>query len=224
MANTKSLEISELFYSIQGESTFSGLPCVFIRLSGCNLRCVYCDSRYAIEEQGRTVRLDKILSFVTAYPGVAVEITGGEPLLRPAVHDLIDKLLAHDRTVLIETNGSLDIAGIPLAATVIMDIKCPGSGSSSLFPGNIATIRQRASLRPGATEIKFVLSSLQDYAWAREMVLLHDLPDVAPVLFSPVKGLFPVQDLADALLRDRLPVRLQIQLHTIIWPESPRGV
>ncbi len=224
MANTESLEVSELFYSIHGESTFAGLPCVFIRLSGCNLHCAYCDSRYAMEEQGRTIRPDEILSFVAAYPKVIVEITGGEPLLQPAVHDLIDQLLAQDRTVLIETNGSLDIANIPLAATVIMDIKCPGSGSSSLFPGNIATIRQRASRRAGATEIKFVLSSLQDYTWAREMVLLHDLPAVAPVLFSPVKDLLPVQDLADALLRDRLAVRLQLQLHTIIWPETPRGV
>ncbi len=224
MAETKSLEISELFYSIQGESTFTGLPCVFVRLSGCNLHCAYCDSRYALEEPGRSIRLDEILSFVAAYPGVVVEVTGGEPLLQPAVHDLIDKLLAHSRTVLIETNGSLDIANIPLAATIIMDIKCPGSGSASLFPANIATIRQRAALRAGATEIKFVLSSLQDYAWAREMVLLHDLSAVAPVLFSPVKSLFPVQDLADALLRDRLAVRLQLQLHTIIWPETPRGV
>ena len=224
MAETKSLEVSELFYSIQGESTFAGLPCVFIRLSGCNLRCAYCDSRYAVEEQGRTVGLDEILSFVAAYPGVAVEITGGEPLLQPTVQDLIKKLLAHGRTVLIETNGSLDIADIPLAATVIMDIKCPDSGSSCFFPGNIATIRQRSSLRTGATEIKFVLSGLQDYAWAREMVRLYDLPTVAPVLFSPVRDLFPVQDLADALLRDRLPVRLQLQLHTIIWPETPRGV
>jgi 7-carboxy-7-deazaguanine synthase len=173
---------------------------------------------------GQTVSLEEILTFVAAYPGVAVEVTGGEPLLQPAVHDLIDNLLAQGRIVLIETNGSLDISGIPLAATVIMDIKCPDSGSSSLFPANIATIRQRASRRAGATEIKFVLSSLRDYAWAREMVLHHDLPAVAPVLFSPVKDLFPVQDLAAALLQDRLAVRLQLQLHTIIWPETPRGV
>ena len=208
MAETKALEVSELFYSIQGESTFAGLPCVFIRLSGCNLHCGYCDSRYAMDEDGRTVGLEEILSFVAAHPGVAVEITGGEPLLQPGVYDLIELLLACGRTVLIETNGSLDIAGIPPAATVIMDIKCPDSGSSSFFPGNIATIRQRASLRAGATEIKFVLCSLQDYAWAREMVLLHDLPSIAPVLFSPVKDLFAVQSLADVLLRDRLPVRL----------------
>ena len=109
--------------------------------------------------------------------------------------------------MLIETNGSLDIAAIPIEATVIMDIKCPGSGSSSLYPDNIETIRKRASLRAGSTEIKFVLSSLQDYAWAKEMVLLNALPAFAPVLFSPVRDLLPVKDLADAILRDRLPVQ-----------------
>ncbi len=224
MADSKTLEISELFYSIQGESTFSGFPCVFIRLSGCNLHCSYCDSRYAMEEQGRTVQVDDILASVASSPGVLVEITGGEPLLQPNVNALIERLLAIGRTVLIETNGSLDIADIPIEATVIMDIKCPGSGSSSLFPDNIPTIRKRASLRPGSTEVKFVLSSLQDYEWARDMVLVNGFPAFAPVLFSPVKDLFPIKDLADAILRDRLPVRLQLQLHSIIWPETLRGV
>jgi 7-carboxy-7-deazaguanine synthase len=224
MAGSKTLEIAELFYSIQGESTFSGLPCFFIRLSGCNLHCSYCDSLYAMEEQGRAFTIDDILASVAAFPGVLVEITGGEPLLQPNVHELIERLLTCGRTVLIETNGSLDIADIPIEATVIMDIKCPGSGSSSLFQDNMTTIRKRTSLRPGSTEIKFVLSNLQDYEWAREMVLVNRLPAFAPVLFSPAKGLFSIQDLADALLRDRLPVRLQLQLHSIIWPETLRGV
>ena len=224
MAGNKTLEISELFYSIQGESTFSGLPCVFIRLSGCNLHCSYCDSRYAMEEPGRTVTVDDIMASISTTPGVLVEITGGEPLLQPNIHELIERLLANGRTVLIETNGSLDIADIPFEATVIMDIKCPGSGSSFFYPDNITTIRKRASVRLGSTEIKFVLSSLRDYEWARKMVLVNDFPTFAPVLFSPVKGLFPIKDLADALLRDRLPVRLQLQLHSIIWPETLRGV
>lgn len=224
MANSKTLDISEMFYSLQGESTFSGFPCVFIRLSGCNLHCSYCDSRYVIEEKGRIVTVDDILAFVAAYSGTLVEITGGEPLVQENVHDLIGKLLAQGRTVLIETNGSLDIAAVPVEATVIMDIKCPDSGSTSLHPDNIATIRKRASLRAGSTEIKFVVSSLQDYEWAKEMVLLHALPAFAPVLFSPVKDLLPAKDLADAILRDRLQVRFQLQLHTIIWPETPRGV
>jgi 7-carboxy-7-deazaguanine synthase len=224
MADNKTLEISELFYSIQGESTFSGLPCLFIRLSGCNLHCSYCDSRYAVDEQGKTVTIDDILAFVAATPGVPVEITGGEPLLQPNVHDLIAKLLPNGRRVLIETNGSLDIADIPVEATVIMDIKCPGSGSTLFYPENIQTVRKRAFLRAGSTEIKFVLTSLQDYEWARKIVLSNGLPAFAPILFSPVRDRFPIRDLADALLNDRLPVRLQIQLHSIIWPETSRGV
>jgi 7-carboxy-7-deazaguanine synthase len=224
MASSKTLEISEIFSSLQGESSFAGLPCVFVRLSGCNLHCSYCDSRYAVEENGRIVSLEEILDFIADYPGFLVEITGGEPLLQPTIHDLIERLLAEGRTVLIETNGSLDIGDIPVETTVIMDIKCPGSGSTSLFPDNIATVRKRASLRAGATEIKFVLSDLQDYEWAKQMVLQHMLSAFAPVLFSPVGSLLPARDLADAILRDRLPVRLQLQLHTIIWPETLRGV
>jgi 7-carboxy-7-deazaguanine synthase len=224
MAGRKSLEISEIFFSLQGESTYTGLPCVFIRLSGCNLRCTYCDSRYAVEEKGRRMTVEEILEILAGYPGHLVEITGGEPLLQPDIHGLIDTLLAQGRSVLIETNGSLDIAAIPVAATVIMDIKCPGSGASSLHPNNINTLRRRASLRPGSTEIKFVLASLDDYMWAKEIVLANALTASAPVLFSPVKELLPPRDLAEAILRDKLLVKLQLQLHTIIWPEESRGV
>lgn len=224
MVSNKTLEISEIFSSLQGESTFAGLPCVFIRLSGCNLRCSYCDSLYAVEEKGRVMAFDEILDAVALCPGFLVEITGGEPLLQQNVYDLIEKLLAQGRTVLIETNGSLDIAAIPIEATVIMDVKCPGSGSSSLHPNNLETIRRRTSLRAGSTEIKFVLSGIDDYTWAKERVLLHALHAFAPVLFSPVRHLLPVKDLAEAILMDRLQVRLQLQLHTIIWPEKSRGV
>jgi 7-carboxy-7-deazaguanine synthase len=224
MGSNNTLEISEIFSSLQGESTFAGLPCVFIRLSGCNLHCSYCDSRYAIEERGRIMTVDEVLGSITDYPGFLVEITGGEPLLQQNVYDLIEKLLMQGKTVLIETNGSLDIAAIPIEATIIMDIKCPGSGSPSLHPDNLNTIRRRASLRPGSTEIKFVLSSLDDYTWAKDMVLVNAIPCFAPVLFSPVRDLLPVKDLAEAILRDRLQVRLQLQLHTIIWPEKSRGV
>jgi 7-carboxy-7-deazaguanine synthase len=224
MVSNNTLEISEIFSSLQGESTFAGLPCVFIRLSGCNLHCSYCDSRYAIEERGGIMTVDEVLDSITDYPGFLVEITGGEPLLQQNVLDLIEKLLMLGRTVLIETNGSLDIAAIPIEATIIMDIKCPGSGSPSLHPDNLNTIRRRASLRLGSTEIKFVLSSIDDYIWARDMVLVNAIPRFAPVLFSPVRDLLPVRDLAEAILRDRLQVRLQLQLHTIIWPEKSRGV
>jgi 7-carboxy-7-deazaguanine synthase len=224
MGSNNTLEISEIFSSLQGESTFAGLPCVFIRLSGCNLHCSYCDSRYAIEERGRIMTVDEVLDSITDYPGFLVEITGGEPLLQQNVYDLIEKLLVQGKTVLIETNGSLDIAAIPIEATIIMDIKCPGSGSPSLHPDNLNTIRRRASLRPGSSEIKFVLSGLDDYTWAKDMVLVNAIPCFAPVLFSPVRDLLPVKDLAEAILRDRLQVRLQLQLHTIIWPEKSRGI
>lgn len=224
MASNKTLEISEIFSSLQGESTFAGFPCAFIRVSGCNLRCSYCDSRYAFEEKGRLMTVDEILEAIALYPGFLVEITGGEPLLQQNVYELIEKLLAYGRTVLIETNGSLDIAAVPIKATVIMDIKCPGSGSSSIHPNNLETIRKRTSLRAGSVEIKFVLTGIDDYVWAKEMVLLHDLPAFASVLFSPVRHLLPAKDLAEAILKDGLPVRLQLQLHAIIWPEKSRGV
>lgn len=224
MASADTLAISELFASLQGESTYAGLPCVFIRLAGCNLRCSYCDSRYAIEEKGRDTALADILAFVAAYPGFLVEITGGEPLLQPHILPLIESLLAQRRTVLVETNGSLDIAPLPAAATVIMDIKCPGSGATSLHPDNIGTVKTRASQRAGSTEIKFVLTDLNDYAWAKEMVRKHGLTTFAPVLFSPVSERLPVRVLAEAIVCDRLPVRLQLQLHRIIWPDVARGV
>jgi 7-carboxy-7-deazaguanine synthase len=224
MAGNKCLEVSEIFYSIQGESTFSGLPCVFIRLSGCNLQCSYCDSRYAVEEHGRIMTLDEILARVSSFPGTMVEVTGGEPLLQNGVHALIDRLLAGGKKVLIETNGSLSIATLPIEVTVIMDIKCPGSGSTSLHPDNIDICRKRTALRSDATEIKFVVSSLEDYEWAKEMIMQCDLLSFAPVLFSPVRDRLPVRKLAEAILKDALPVRLQMQLHTIIWPDVPRGV
>lgn len=224
MAKTDSLQVSEIFFSIQGESTFAGLPCVFIRLSGCNLRCSYCDTQYAIEEAGHTFAVDDILIRIEDFPNSVVEITGGEPLLQQGVFPLIDRLLACGKTILVETNGSLDIAAIPVEVTVIMDIKCPGSGTSSLFHGNIETIRNRASRRTGATEIKFVLTGPADYLWAKEMVQKYELIDLAPVLFSPAASLYNAADLAAAILKDGLPVRLQIQLQRILWPKSHRGV
>ncbi len=224
MATDNCLEVSEIFYSIQGESTFSGLPCLFIRLSGCNLHCTYCDSRYANEEQGKVMTIDEIFGHVLAYPKALVEITGGEPLLQSAVYILIKRLLGSGRQVLIETNGSLSIEAIPIEATVIMDIKCPESGAESFFMGNTTIVRNRAALRKGATEIKFVVSSLADYRWAKDIILHYDLTSFAPILFSPVRKVLPIQKLAEAILKDALPVRLQLQLHTLIWPEVQRGV
>ena len=153
-----------------------------------------------------------------------VEVTGGEPLLQDAVYPLIDRLLANGRQVLIETNGSLSVAAIPVTATIIIDIKCPGSGAINFYHENLAIIRKRSKLRWNATEIKFVLTSYDDYLFARNMIWDQQLHEVASILFSPVQPNFPAHELAELMLRDTLPVRLQLQLHTLIWPESKRGV
>lgn len=219
------LNISELFYSIQGESTYAGLPCVFIRLTGCNLRCRYCDARYTYEEAHAEMTLEGILSFVDGYPGALVEITGGEPLLQDNVFPLMAELVARGRTVLLETNGSLPIDMVAPEVIVVMDIKTPDSGSAdSLASGNIAAARARNKNIPGSCEIKFVLSGRDDYTWARDLVNQHGLKASGPTLFSPVKGQFSPADLAAWILQDQLAVRLQLQLHTLIWPHLSRGV
>ena len=225
MGNEPSLSISELFYSIQGESTFAGLPCVFIRTAGCNLRCSYCDAAYTYEETGREMPLAEILHYVERYPQALVEITGGEPLLQQNVSSLMASLVARKRTVLLETNGSQALDSVPIEVHAIVDIKCPGSGmESSWLAANLQEVRNRAAARPNSTEIKFVLRDMQDYQFARSFVLEQALYEVAPVLFSPVRDTLPLLLLAQAILDDELPVRLQLQLHTVIWPTVARGV
>lgn len=217
------LKISELFYSIQGESTWAGLPCLFIRLAGCNLRCTYCDARYAWEESVAMPRED-VLAWVGRYPGLPVEITGGEPLQQPGVYPLIRALIEENRQVLLETNGSLPLDAVPDAVHIIMDIKCPDSGMAARnLPENIDLLRER-SRRQCRDEIKFVLSSLADFHWARALVERERLDQWLPVLFSPVRPLLDPQTLAQLLLEHRLKVRLQLQLHTLLWPGQTRGV
>jgi 7-carboxy-7-deazaguanine synthase len=219
------LNISELFYSIQGESTYAGLPCVFIRLAGCNLRCRYCDARYTYDEAHAAMALEVILSFVDGYPGAIVEITGGEPLLQENVYPLMAELVARKRTVLLETNGSLPIAAVPPEVVVIMDIKTPDSGSAnSLAADNIGAAKTRNENIRGSCEIKFVLTGKDDYSWARDLVKEHVLHTSCPTLFSPVKNELSPADLAAWILQDQLAVRLQLQLHTLIWPHLSRGV
>ena len=221
---TEALQISELFYSIQGESTWAGLPCLFIRLAGCNLRCTYCDARYTWEEAAVPMALADILAWVAQYPGILVEITGGEPLQQTGVYPLMRALLANDRRVLLETNGSLPLGEVPGAVSIIMDIKCPDSGMASRnLPKNIAFLRER-SQRQCRDEIKFVLSSIADFHWARELVNRERLDRLVPVLFSPVRPLLDPATLAHLLLEHRLNVRLQLQLHTLLWPDQTRGV
>lgn len=210
------LKVSELFYSIQGESTYAGLPCVFIRLAGCNLRCTYCDARYTYEEEGARKTIAELLEFTALYTGMPVEVTGGEPLVQAGTVPLLEALLDQGRTVLLETNGSLPLAGVPAAIVKIVDVKCPDSGmGSSFLAENLDYLQEH-------DELKFVLCSRQDYLWAASFIERHHLLD-RKLLFSPVPGALSPTSLADWLLADRLPVRLQLQLHKILWPDISRG-
>ncbi len=221
---TDTLLVSELFYSIQGESTRAGLPCLFVRLSGCNLRCSYCDASYTWEEAGQAMSVAELLSWIKGVPAVMVEITGGEPLTQPAVYPLMSALLDTGRPLLLETNGSLPLDRVADEVGIIMDIKCPGSGMDAHnLEENLEILRARQQ-RGCRDEIKCVLSSEDDFHWARELVCREGLEDWAVLFFSPVVSRLTPASLAALLLAHRLTVRLQIQLHTILWPELRRGV
>ena len=212
------LQISEIFYSIQGESSFAGYPCLFIRLSGCNLRCSYCDAKYTYEEPATATPLSTLLTEATRYPNALIEITGGEPLLQEAVYPLMDGLLAAGRTVLLETNGSLNIERVPKEVVKIIDLKCPDSGMAEKM--DLANL----TLLAPHDEVKFVVSSRPDYDWARAMIAEHRLAEKAKLILSPVIGRLAPALLAQWLMADALPARLQLQLHTLLWPGMQRGV
>ncbi len=212
------LNISEIFCSIQGESTYTGLPCVFIRLAGCNLRCNYCDTTYSYKSE-ITLSINDIIAKVKEYdPVKLVEITGGEPLLQPEVFQLISSLHENGNTILLETNGSILLKNIPEYVIKIVDVKCPGSGEEDSFLlENLEFINQESD------EIKFVLSDNFDYNWAKDFIMKYKLNDYE-ILFSPVSGKLEPQDLAKWIIEDKLPVRMQLQLHKIIWDKDKRGV
>ena len=218
LSNPQHINIAELFYSIQGESTFAGLPCVFVRLAGCNLRCRYCDAQYTYEEPGTEKTIAELLEFADSYPGALVEITGGEPLLQESVNELMQQLLAKNRTVLLETNGSISVEKVPQGVIKIMDIKCPDSGMHDKMH------LENLDLLGPQDEIKFVLSSRNDYDWAIDFIGNNHLGQKGAILFSPVNGLLDAAILAEWILADSLTVRLQLQLHKIIWPDKNRGV
>jgi 7-carboxy-7-deazaguanine synthase len=221
MAKTELL-ICEIFYSIQGESSFAGLPCLFFRLLGCNLRCSYCDSRYSFEEPGRAMSTLALVAEAGRYPKAIVEITGGEPLSQAATVPLLTALLTKKRTVLLETNGSLPIAPVPDGVHIILDVKCPGSGNPVFCEDNLAEIARRNRER-ALVEIKFVLSSLEDYQFAQDFLRMHPPPAITPVYLSPVAGRLALPELAEWMLRDTIAARLQPQLHRLIWPDVERG-
>ncbi|MBA4417662.1 MAG: 7-carboxy-7-deazaguanine synthase [Syntrophus sp. (in: bacteria)] len=213
----KILRINEIFKSIQGESTYVGLPCVFIRMTGCNLRCIYCDTAYAYEE-GQDWTIDQILQYIKQFNCNIVEITGGEPLIQAETLPLIRELSDRGYKVLIETNGTRDISPIDQRATIIMDIKCPESGVSreNRWP-NISHLKD-------TDEVKFVIGSRRDYTWALSKINRFSLDTRCTVLFSPAYGSLSPQVLAEWILKDNLNVRFQLQLHKYIWDPGKRGV
>ncbi len=234
--------ITEIFRSIQGESTYAGLPCVFVRLTGCNLRCVWCDTAYAFYG-GRQMTVEEVLAHVErlarpsgdAQPSAdvagrprisLVELTGGEPLLQAEIYPLAEKLLAGGYTVLVETSGERFLGRLPREAVKIVDVKCPDSGEADTFQMANLDVLDRKD------EVKFVIASRRDYEFARDFTARHRLPErVHQVLFSPVfadpDGSWPglnARELAEWILADGLPVRLGLQLHKFIWDPAMRGV
>jgi 7-carboxy-7-deazaguanine synthase len=217
------LRITEIFHSIQGESSWSGLPCTFVRLTGCPLRCVWCDTEYAFHG-GDRLTLDEIVAAVDSIGTSLVEITGGEPLAHPNAYLLTQQLLDKGFTVLVETSGAFDVAPLDPRAHRIMDLKCPGSGESGRnLWDNLDHLTNR-------DEIKFVVLDRTDYEWARITISEHGLESrlengtLGGLLMSPVWGTCDITDLAGWILEDRLPVRLQTQLHKHIWEPDARGV
>ncbi|WP_446009248.1 radical SAM protein [Candidatus Electrothrix sp.] len=224
MPDFTTLLVSELFYSIQGESTRAGLPCAFLRLSGCNLRCSYCDSRYTWDEAGRVMHLDQVHAWLTDFPGALVEITGGEPLLQEAVYPLMHQLLGVKREVLLETGGGVAIERVPTEVGIILDVKTPDSRMAEQNDWENLTLLKQRQQAGSRDEVKFVLSSLKDVDWALDIVHQYRLTELVPVLFSPVIDQLSPALLADVILQEQLPIRLQMQLHTRIWPDIARGV
>ncbi len=212
------LNVNEIFFSIQGESVNAGRPCVFIRLSGCNLRCSYCDTRYAYDE-GFEMEIDDILDEVHHYKCPLVEVTGGEPLIQDETPLLIYRLLGDGREVMLETNGSRDISVVDVRCMRIVDVKCPTSNES--HKNDLKNLKR---LQP-RDQVKFVIGSREDYVYAREISKFRS-PGFkkSNILFSPVHGRLAPEALTEWILEDRLTVRLHVQLHKIIWPEADRGV
>jgi 7-carboxy-7-deazaguanine synthase len=212
------LTVNEIFHSIQGESTHTGRPCVFVRLTACDLRCSWCDTPYAFSE-GRKMSVDDVIGRVREYGCDVVEITGGEPLLQKEVYPLMERLLDDGRTVMIETGGHLSADDVPAGVIRVIDIKCPGSGESAkVHWPNLERLRS-------SDELKFVIKDRTDYEFACDVVARYDLlAHSAAVLFSPVHGVLEPKQLAEWILADKLPVRLQLQAHKYIWSPETRGV
>lgn len=219
----ESLRVTEIFHSIQGESTWAGMPCTFVRLTGCPLRCVWCDTAYAFSG-GERMSFDAILAEVSMHGCDLVELTGGEPLAQAGAYTLVDRLLDAGCTVLVETSGAIDVGPLDSRAHKIMDLKCPGSGevARNLW-SNLGHLTAR-------DEVKFVVGDRADYEWARDVIVARGLADrvrngsLNALLMSPVWGETDLEALASWILEDSLPIRFQTQLHKHIWGADAKGV
>jgi 7-carboxy-7-deazaguanine synthase len=212
------LTVNEIFYSIQGESSFAGRPCVFVRLTACDLRCSWCDTEYAFYE-GTKRTLDDVMAEVDRFDCPLVEVTGGEPLLQDEVYPLMERLLEQGKTVLLETGGHRSTERVPEAVVTVLDVKCPGSGEAHRNDWhNLGRLRRH-------DEVKFVIRDRGDYEYARDVITRHRLGDrAAAVHLSPVHGVMDLRRLSEWALADRLPARVQVQLHKYIWHPAARGV
>jgi len=211
------IKVNEIFYSIQGEGASAGLPCVFVRLTGCNLRCTYCDTEYAFYE-GTDKSIEQIIEQVRTYNCNLVEITGGEPLQQIESFDLMKELCENNFEVLLETGGSLSIKEVDKRVKIIMDLKCPSSGmkKKNLY-SNIDFIKP-------TDEVKFVIETREDYDWAKNIIKNYKLDDKTQILFSPVFGKVNYELIVKWILEDKLNVRFQLQMHKFIWDPEKRGV
>lgn len=207
------LKVYEIFHSIQGESSRIGLPTVFVRLTGCPMRCVYCDTAYAFSG-GSNMEISDILAKVSEFDTKYVTVTGGEPLAQKDCHILLKELCDAEYSVSLETGGAIDTNPVDTRVSVILDVKTPGSGELENNVWNNLTHLKKTD------EVKFVLCSRADYEWAKELLATHHITDKCPVIFSPVYGQVKPTDLAEWVLADKLPVRMQVQLHKVLWGEK----
>ena len=208
-----SLRITEIFYSLQGESNTVGIPTVFIRLTGCPLRCAYCDTAYAFSG-GKKINIGKIIAEAEQYNTPFITVTGGEPLAQPACTELLTELLNKNFKVSLETSGAIDISNVDQRTVKVMDLKTPSSGELN------KNIYENIQYLNNKDQVKFVIGTDEDYNWSKAILTQYALSDRCEILFSPVMGLQNPTELAEKILRDRLPVRFQIQLHKLLWDDA----
>ena len=211
------LKINEIYYSVQGESTHSGRPCIFIRLTYCNLRCSYCDTEYAFYE-GNNMEITHIMSEIKQWDCNLVEVTGGEPLFQEECIDLLNELVNSKYEVMLETGGSLSIADVPKKVIKILDFKCPSSGMEKKNLWSIVGDLQAHD------EVKFVIGNREDFDWAKDRISEYSLDKICTLLFSPTFGKIDPQQIVEWILADNLPVRMQMQMHKMIWNSEEKGV